>query len=512
MIIGGGLAGLTTALKIAEKHNVLILTKKGIDDCNTIHAAGGISCVWHPNDTFESHIRDTLIAGDGLCDPKAVEHIVKKGPSRIKDLINWGVQFDKKEDGNYELTKEGGHSFRRILHYRDITGKEIHRALVEQVKKNPHITVRTGQYAINLIRKKGKCVGVYVYDVGTKDIYGISSKFMILATGGAGKVYLYTSNPDTATGDGIAMAYRIGATIQNMEFLQFHPTCLYHPLAKNFLISEALRGEGAILKDIRGNRFMENEHPLKELAPRDIVSRAIDKVMKQNGDDFVYLDISFKDSDYIKTRFPGVYSKCKEFGIDITKDPIPVVPAAHYTCGGIKAKTNGETDIKGLYVVGECACTGLHGANRLASNSLLECLVCGCECGEYVRDLPSGEFEEIKEWESGSAVSPSELQAINQNWVEVRQVMQNFVGIIRSDKSLIRARNRITLIHEEVDRYYWDFIITPDLIELRNLVTVGRLIVESAIARKESRGIHYNIDHPNREDDDIHPTEIKKYW
>jgi len=384
VIIGGGLAGLATALKIADKHKVLVLTKKEIDVCSTIHAAGGISCVWDKNDTFESHVQDTLVAGDGLCDREVVEFIARKAPSRIKDLIAWGVKFDKKENGEYELTKEGGHSFRRILHYKDITGREIHRALVEQVNKNKNIEVRTNQYAINLIKKKGRCVGVYVYDVNTKGIYGIASRVLVVATGGAGKAYLYTSNPDTATGDGIAMAYRIGAVIQNMECLQFHPTCLYHPLAKNFLISESLRGEGAILKDIRGNRFMENEHPLKELAPRDIVSRAIDNVLKQNGDDFVYLDISFKDPEYIKNRFPGVYQECKEYGIDITKDPIPVVPAAHYTCGGIKAKPNGETNIKGLYAVGECTSTGLHGANRLASNSLLECVVCGCECGELL--------------------------------------------------------------------------------------------------------------------------------
>jgi L-aspartate oxidase len=511
VIIGGGLAGLATALKIADKHKVLVLTKKEIDVCSTIHAAGGISCVWDKNDTFESHVQDTLVAGDGLCDREVVEFIARKAPSRIKDLIAWGVKFDKKENGEYELTKEGGHSFRRILHYKDITGREIHRALVEQVNKNKNIEVRTNQYAINLIKKKGRCVGVYVYDVNTKGIYGIASRVLVVATGGAGKAYLYTSNPDTATGDGIAMAYRIGAVIQNMECLQFHPTCLYHPLAKNFLISESLRGEGAILKDIRGNRFMENEHPLKELAPRDIVSRAIDNVLKQNGDDFVYLDISFKDPEYIKNRFPGVYQECKEYGIDITKDPIPVVPAAHYTCGGIKAKPNGETNIKGLYAVGECTSTGLHGANRLASNSLLECVVCGCECGELLRDMTLPEFETIKEWESGHATSSVESLMINQNWMEVRQVMQHFVGIIRSDKSLTRARTRISLIHEEVDRYYWDFIITPDLIELRNLVTIGRLIVESAIARKESRGIHYNIDYPEK-DEDVHPTEIKKYW
>ncbi len=516
LIIGIGLAGLRTALELANTEKVVLLAKKSLEECNTSRAAGGIACVWQEPDSFDAHVQDTLRAGDGLCDERVVREIVKRGPERLQELIQWGVDFDMESPGKYELGMEGGHSHRRILHSGDLTGKEIHQTLLDRARKHPNIEIRQNQFAINLIKKKGECAGVHVYDVKTKNIYTISTKALVLATGGAGKAYLYTSNSDVATGDGIAMAYRIGTPILNMEMLQFHPTCLYNPLAKNLLVSEALRGEGAVLKDVRGKAFMKDFHPRGDLASRDIISRAIDKVMKEHGDDFVYLDITHKEPAYLRERFPSVYSQCKKYNIDITTDPIPVVPAAHYLCGGIKAEINGETPIPGLYAVGECSCTGFHGANRLASNSLLECLVCGYECGHLLKELSSKleskPFVRVEKWESGHAIDLDEMQMINQNWMEIRQVVQHFVGIVRTNKSLLRARARVSLIHREVDQFYWDFILTTDLIELRNLVTIARLIVESAIARKESRGIHYNKDHPERIDENIHNTEISKYW
>jgi L-aspartate oxidase len=513
LIIGAGSSGLSTALQLQKYGKVMILVKKELTDCNSWLAAGGVAASGPWNEDFEGHVQDTLEAGDGLCNEEAVRFIVNHSTDRIQDLMDWGLQFDVSETGEFELGQEGGHHTRRILHTTDETGKSILQVLIDQAKMFSNIEIREHQYAINLIEQKGECVGAYVLNNVTQEIYSIQAKATILATGGVGKVYLVTSNPDVATGDGIAMAWRIGATIENMEMIQFHPTCLYHPYAKNSLISEALRGEGAILKDKHGNRFMENVHPLKELAPRDIVSRAIDKTLKETGDNCVYLDISFKDPDYLRSRFPGVYRKCIEFGIDITKEPIPVIPAAHYCMGGVKAEVNGTTDIPRLYAVGETSSTGLHGANRLASNSLLECLVCGYECGNHVGQLLQDKTlnESVPEWKAENVREPDESFIITSNWNEIRYAMQNYASIVRSELYLMRARKRITVIHEDVDKYYWDFRITSDLIELRNLLTNARLIVESALARHESRGAHYRIDYPDKADI-IRNTIMKRYW
>jgi L-aspartate oxidase len=513
LVLGGGIAGLSTAVELARRGTVLVLAKMNLEDCNTQYAAGGVAVVWDRDDNFDYHVSDTLTAGDGLCNEPVVREIVSKGPTRIQQLLDWGLEFDRGSGGEYDLGMEGGHSKRRVLHATDLTGQAILTKLLDICTENPNIELRPNQLAINLFIRNNHCIGSYVLDRQTGSIYAVRARATVLATGGAGKVYLYTSNPDVASGDGIAMGYRAGCRILNMEFVQFHPTCLFHPLAKNALISEALRGEGAVLRDIRGRRFMESVHPLAELAPRDIVSRAIDGVLKRTGDDHVLLDISFKDPEWLTRRFPGVHQKCLQFGIDFTREPIPVVPAAHYCCGGIEAQVNGTTNVPGLYAVGECTCTGLHGANRLASNSLLEGLVCGHTCGDLLQretdmtaPLPS-----IPDWEPGNAVDSDEGIMITNNWNEIRHMMQNFAGIVKSDSSLLRARARHTLIHEEVDRYYWDFTISSDLVELRNLLTVARLIVESAIARKESRGIHYNVDYPHHSDL-VKNTCIQKYW
>jgi len=514
LIIGAGIAGLTSAIQLQKYGKVLILVKRTLPECNTYYAAGGISCVWDKNDSFEQHKKDTMIAGDGLCKEEVVDEIIREGPNRINDLIKWGIQFDKMPNGEYDLTQEGGHTQRRILHARDLTGKAVFETLLNKVHSYPNIEIREHNIAINLFGQDNICRGVYVLNKKSNQIYSISAKATILATGGCGKVYLYTSNHDAATGDGIAMAYRIGAAISNMEFVQFHPTCLYHPYAKNILISESLRGEGAHLVDKNGNKFMENYHPLKELAPRDIVSRAIDDLIKRTGDDYVLLDISFKDAEYLRKRFPGVNENCLKYNIDFTKEPIPVVPAAHYMCGGIVAKTNGKTNIKHLFAIGECAYTGLHGANRLASNSLLEGLVCGFKSGEYVgthmKEFGKNDLD-FPDWEEGSAVDPKEAVVITQNWEEIRRIMQNYVGIVKTDKWLKRAWDRLNLIHDEIDQYYWDFKITSDLIELRNLITVARLILKCARARKESRGLHYNLDYPNKSTL-IRDSIVKYYW
>jgi L-aspartate oxidase len=516
LIIGAGIAGLSTAIELQKYGKVLVILKKDFDDCNTHFAAGGIASSGPWSDDFEGHIKDTMVAGCDLCDPDVVEYIVRKGPENLQRLFDWGMEFDKNDNGEYNLGREGGHHTRRVLHTGDITGKSILKTLLKKVRSLPNIEIRNHQISINLIEKSGKCLGAYILDnrEDNKEIYAICAKATIIATGGIGKVFLYTSNPDVASGDGIAMASRIGAEIANMEFVQFHPTCLFHPSAKNFLVSEALRGEGAILTDIKGRRFMENLHPLKELAPRDIVSRAIDRLIKETGDDYVLLDISFKEADYIKNRFPGIYEKCASLGMDITSDPIPVVPAAHYSCGGIKVSINGKTNIPGLFAVGEASCTGLHGANRLASNSLLEGLVCGYECASYVgqeyANKPPNDYE-IEEWSSVGVEDSKEAFVITSSWHEIRLAMQNYASVVRSNSYLLRARKRITMIHEEVDQYYWNFKISSDLIELRNLLTVARLIVESAMARRESRGAHYTLDYPEYADIKK-DTIIKRYW
>jgi L-aspartate oxidase len=516
LIIGGGISGLSFAIYLAnllKNSNILLITKDKLIDSNTYYAQGGIACVWDKKDSFEKHIQDTLIAGDGLCDENIVRKIVSQAPERINDLIKWGVEFTRNERGDYALGKEGGHSERRILHVNDFTGKAIETALIEQIKTFENVEIREKWCAVNLFEEDLKCHGAYVLDQETEEIHNIASKATIMATGGSGKVYLYTTNPDVASGDGIAMAYRAGATIANMEFFQFHPTCLYHPYAKNFLITEAMRGEGAILKDLKGKTFMEKYHPLKELAPRDIVSRAIDAELKKSGDDYVLLDIaSYRDADFIKNHFPAIYKECLKYNVDIIKEPIPVVPAAHYCCGGVMADIDGTTDVKNLYVLGESSCTGLHGANRLASNSLLEGLVCAHNCAKMIANLALKlKVKEFKEWEPGNAVPSSEAIVIAQNWDEIRRFMWSYVGIVRTDKFLQRAIKRIELLLEEINQYYWDFKIEKNLIELRNLATVSKLIIDSAIARKESRGIHYNIDHPNKSEK-VRPTLIKLPW
>ncbi|MFX0025217.1 MAG: L-aspartate oxidase [Candidatus Hermodarchaeota archaeon] len=503
LIIGGGISGLSLAINLAKlitDQEIFIITKESIKESNTFYAQGGIACVWNGNDSFEKHIQDTLIAGDGLCNEAVVRKILTQAPERIKELIDLGVEFDRGENGEYDLGKEGGHSERRILHINDLTGQNIEKKLIEEVKKHHNIQIKEYWCAINLFSTNFRCDGAYVLDQINDEIHNIAAKVTILATGGAGKIYLYTTNPDVASGDGIAMAYRAGAIIANMEFYQFHPTCLYHPYAKSILITEAMRGEGAILKDIRGNEFMQEYHPAKELAPRDIVSRAIDAELKKSGDDYVYLDIaSYRSSDFIIKHFPGVYDACQNFNIDITEEPIPVVPAAHYCCGGVLTKIDGSTKVKNLYVIGESTCTGLHGANRLASNSLLEGLVCAHECANTLaNNIRNLKIKEFKEWEPGNAVPSTEAVVISQNWDEIRRFMWNYVGIVRTDLRLQRAKKRINLLLDEINQYYWDFKIEKNLVELRNLATVAKLIIVSAISRKESRGIHYNLDYPEK--------------
>ncbi len=524
LIIGSGVAGLTFALKVADHGSVTIVTKKGVMDTNTAQAQGGIASVFGKLDSFDLHIRDTLVAGDGLCNREVVEIVVRNGPERIRELIDMGVRFnlseiqrDKDEELNLDLGREGGHSQKRIIHAEDMTGKELERVLVDHVKRHPNIKLYENHIAIDLITfstrlKRGQittthedfCCGAYVLDRDTNQVKTFAAEITLLATGGSGKVYLYTSNPDIAAGDGIAMAYRAGATVANLEFVQFHPTCLYHPDAKNFLISEAVRGEGATLIDSAGNAFMEKYDPLKDLACRDVVARAIDHELKKSGHDSVFLDISNKDSEFVKKRFPNLYKQCLSFGIDMTKEPIPVVPAAHYMCGGVVTDIFGRTDIKKLYAVGETACTGLHGANRLASNSLIEALVYAHKASKQaVVEMNTSDFKPTPElflWDEVGTSDSDELIMVSHNWDEIRRFMWNYVGIVRSNKRLERAWRRIEIIQKEIQDYYWNFKVTPDLIELRNLAMVAELIVRCAMHRKESRGLHYNIEYPHRDD------------
>jgi L-aspartate oxidase len=500
LVIGSGIAGLSFALKIADSAEVVLITKKEKAESNTNYAQSGIAAVLSPSDSFETHVKDTLVCGDGLSKRAVVEKIVREGPARIQELIELGVKFSITATGKLDLGMEGGHSRRRVVHAKDLTGQDIEAALLIAVSKSPSIKLFENQIAINLATKQNRCLGCYALDTENSVVRNFVAKITVLATGGIGRVYLHTTNPDVATGDGIAMACRAGATIMDMEFTQFHPTYLYHPNEESFLISEALRGEGAVLRDKRGRQFMGDYHPLKELAPRDVVARAIDQELKKSGDNCVFLDISFKDSQFVRSRFPGIYEKCLSFGIDITKNPIPVVPAAHYCCGGVRTTIAGETDVKNLLAIGETACTGLHGANRLASNSLLEALVCAHyaakRCIELLKKKPL--FQSFAPWESGTAVDIDEAVVITQNWDEICRLMWNYVGIVRSNKRLTRAKKRIALLQEEINQYYWDFIITADLVELRNMALIAELIIDSAILRKESRGIHYSLDYPQK--------------
>ena len=514
VVLGSGIAGLTFALKAAQQGRVAIITKKHKAESNTNYAQGGIAAVTSQEDSFEMHITDTCNAGAGLCKEEVVRTIISEGPDRIQELIELGMRFSEREIPNsggekeLDLGKEGGHSKRRILHCKDVTGREIERALLHAIAMNPNIEVLENYFAIDLItsRKMGisgenKCLGAFVLDSHSQRILTFRAPVVLLATGGCGKVYLYTTNPDIATGDGVAMAYRAGVEIANMEFVQFHPTCLYHSKAKTFLISEALRGEGGILKNLQGVSFMEKAHDLASLAPRDIVARAIDSEMKKSGADHVNLDITHKAAPFTMNRFPNIYQTCMQYGIDITKEPIPVVPAAHYQCGGVVTSINGETNIEGLFAVGEVACTGLHGANRLASNSLLEALVCSHRAIQQITMLKeSGRLNHsdviLPDWESGDAQDPDELVVISHNWDEIRRMMWDYVGIVRTNKRLLRARKRIANLKEEIREFYWNFVLTPDLLELRNLALVSSLIIESALSRQESRGLHYNLDFP----------------
>jgi L-aspartate oxidase len=497
-------------LKVAPRGRVAIVTKKDRAESNTNYAQGGIAAVTSQEDSFELHVRDTLQAGAGLCKESVVRTIIQEGPARIAELIELGMHFSERDGGHanhareLDLGKEGGHSKRRILHAQDITGREIERALLAAVAQQRNIHIFENHFAIDLVTSQklgagdgNRCLGVYVLDKATGQVETFAAPVTLLATGGCGKVYLYTTNPDIATGDGVAMAYRAGAAVANMEFIQFHPTCLYHPKAKSFLISEAVRGEGGVLKTINGVAFMDRYHPLKSLAPRDIVARAIDSEMKQSGADYVLLDITHKPAQFIIERFPNIYQTCLRYGIDITKEPIPVVPAAHYQCGGVLTDVDGRTDIGGLYAVGEVACTGLHGANRLASNSLLEALVCAHRAAQQVVGLPArSEALPIPPWHSGQADNPDEMVVVSHNWDEIRRAMWDYVGIVRTNKRLQRAHKRIANLQEEIQQYYWDFIVTPDLLELRNIATVSELIVTSALLRPESRGLNYNLDYP----------------
>lgn len=509
LVLGSGLAGLFFALRVADHGRVAIVTKRSAADSATAAAQGGIAAVLGSDDSFEAHYADTLAAGAGLCHEDVVQHVVERAPAMIETLVRLGARFDPDASGGFALGREGGHTRRRILHHRDATGRELERALLERARAHPRIAFFEHHLAVDLItaRRSGvagpeRCLGAYVLDARTGLVHRFLAPITLLATGGAGKVYLYTSNPDVASGDGVAMAYRAGATVANMEFMQFHPTCLFHPHAKSFLVTEAVRGEGGILRTRAGDAFMARYHPMADLAPRDVVARAIDAELKRSGAEHVLLDITHRDPAFVRERFPTVYQRCLEFGIDMTRQPIPVVPAAHYTCGGVRTDLRGETDLRNLFAAGEVACTGLHGANRLASNSLLECAVfADAAADESIKRLGETPTPEgVPPWQAHWVRDSDEAVMITQNWEEVRRFMWNYVGIVRSDKRLERARHRLRLLQEEIDDYYWNFRVTPDLIELRNLALVASLVIECASWRKESRGLHYNLDHKETDD------------
>ncbi len=517
LVIGSGIAGLTFAIKASKYATVNIVTKKKNFDSNTNYAQGGIASVLAPGDKYEYHINDTLQAGAGLCNQKAVEFLVINGPDRIKELIEWGANFSYDNNTRLELGREGGHSQNRIVHSYDLTGKEVERALIAKIEEIPNINIFENHTAVDLLTEHqlgGKenisnlnCYGAYVLENESGNIHTYKSKYTIIASGGAGGVYLHTTNPEVATGDGITIAYRAGALIGDMEFMQFHPTTFYSEKlsARSLLISEAVRGEGAVLFTKSGTRFMENIHPLKELAPRDIVARAIDKELKTNGEDYVYLDISFKDADFLRRRFPFIYENCLAEGVDITREPIPVVPAAHYLCGGIITDLNARTSIRNLYTAGESACTGVHGSNRLASNSLLEALVfshaAAIDIENKMKISNNTEIPEFPSWNKGGTFDLEEWILIQHNVDEIKRLMWDYVGIVRSDLRLQRAYRRILFLEEEIIDYYKRCTVSLDLLELRNLATIARLIIQGAINRKESRGLHYNKDFPDTSKD-----------
>ena len=513
LVIGSGIAGLNFALLAAEHGRVVVITKKRPDDTNTNWAQGGVAAVLAPDDSFDQHISDTLAAGDGLCDRKVVELCVTEGPAQVQRLLDIGVRLARDPSGALDLGREGAHTKHRVVHWEDVTGREIQRALIKAVATHPNITVLDNHIAIDLLSmaKYGgepACFGAYVLESQTGEVKTICARATVLATGGTGKVYIYTSNPDVATGDGVAMAYRIGAACGDLEFVQFHPTVLYHPLAGSFLISEALRGEGGVLRLANGETFMDSYHPMKSLASRDIVARAIDNELKKSGADSVFLDMTHLDPAFVKGRFPNIYERCLSLGIDITKQGIPVVPAAHYMCGGIKTDEHGATTIQGLYAIGECAFTGLHGANRLASNSLLEGMVFSTRAAAAVREAPRIRPAKVAPWSYGGATDSNDAIVVTLNWDEIRRFMWSYVGIVRSDKRLERARRRIEILRDEIREYYIDFKVTADLVELRNLALVAHLIIESARRRKESRGLHFTLDYPDKRPEAVH-SEIQ---
>jgi L-aspartate oxidase len=512
LIVGSGLAGLSAALHLAPTHRVAILTKRAMSDGSSGWAQGGIAAVLAEGDTFESHVDDTLVAGAGLSDPNATRFVVEHAPESIAWLRELGVPFST-EHGELHLTREGGHSARRIVHVTDATGAAVQKTLIEKVRQTANITLFEHHMLVDLItqhklggmarpadgNRVNRCLGLYALDETTDRVVTFSAPYTILATGGAGKVYLYTTNPDTATGDGIAAAWRAGCRVANMEFIQFHPTCLYHPDAKSFLITEAVRGEGGLLRlpaQAGGTRFMPQHDPRAELAPRDVVARAIDFEMKKGGFDCMYLDISHQPPAFLQEHFPNIYARCLELGIDISKAPIPVVPAAHYTCGGVMTDLHGRTDIQGLHAIGETTCTGLHGANRLASNSLVECMVFARAAAQDIVNTPLPVPPVLPTWDDSRVTDADEAVVISHNWDELRRFMWDYVGIVRTNKRLERAAHRIALLQREIDEFYAHFHVTRDLLELRNLVLVADLIVRSAQARQESRGLHFSLDYP----------------
>ncbi len=505
-IVGSGLAGLTVALHLAEHKRIAIVTKNELLDGASDWAQGGIAAVLARDDSLDSHVSDTEIAGAGLCNPATTRYVIEHGREAIEWLIAQGVPFtrDQSSDVGYHLTREGGHSHRRVIHAADATGHAVQTTLEAQVKAHPNITILEHHVAIDLItsdklgRRDHRCYGLYALDNTAGNVVTIGADQVVLATGGAGKVYLYTTNPDTATGDGIAMGWRAGCRVANMEFVQFHPTCLYHPHAKSFLISEAMRGEGGVLRLADGTRFMPDHDERAELAPRDIVARAIDFEMKRRGLDCVYLDMTHKSEAFLKEHFPTIYGRCLEFGIDIARQPIPVVPAAHYTCGGIHTDHAGCTDLPGLYAIGETAHTGLHGANRLASNSLLECLVFGQAAAMHICQQQTPQHVRLPVWDESRVTDADEEIVISHNWAELRRFMWDYVGIVRTSKRLERAMNRIHLLSGEIHDYYANFRVSSDLLDLRNLVVTADLIVRSAMQRKESRGLHFSRDYPQQ--------------